>query len=489
VINQRRWSGFCVAAAMVFGGLIRFIGIGRLSLWFDEGYTAWLVNHPFGELIRLVRADTSPPLYYILLHFWTSIFGSSEIALRSLSAIFGIAAIALVAAIARRLPVHPAGAAWIFALSWWQVDYSQEARSYEMTVLLAALMLYSLVRHLQKPDWRWLVLLIIAGTCGLYANNFMPLYIAALAAVAMILPSAVSTQRRLRDGAIVTSALAVIYIPWVASLASQIQRVQKDFWIPRPGLLAICEELARICGIEHFWTWDRYLHWLMTDTSREVPVVAASLLTIGLIIAFFGKQRRLVLALAVAGLAPPLLAALISQGPRSIFLPAAFVPSSVMLAVLMAGTRRWITIIIVALIAINLLAFEIERTKEDWRGAAQVVTALPPVPHRLIIFVANEGQLPFDYYYRRRAGEIETGAPAGFFDIDPPRTQLRVLADGDLDSLRKQIATGEFDDVVLVAAHTDYSDPLGRTATYLRDTLHLAQRTELSNEISILEFK
>jgi hypothetical protein len=406
-----------------------------------------------------------------------------------LSAGFGIGAIPLVAAIARQLRFRPEAAAWIFALSWWQVAYSQEARSYEMTVFLVALMLYCIVRHLEEPNWRWMVLLVFAGGCGLYANNFMPLYVAALAGTALILPSAVPMRRRLRDGAIAALVLAAIYIPWLASLASQIRRVQQDFWIPRPGFLAVCQELSRICGVEHFWTWDQYLHWLLPNTANELPIVVASVLAVGLLIGFFSKDQRLVIGLSIAGLAPPLLAAAISLGQRSIFLPAAFVPSSVMMAVLFAGARRWIAITIVVLTAINLMAFEHERTKEDWRRAAEIVSEMPPASHRLIVFVANEAQLPFDYYHHAQAGEVESGAPAGFFDVDPPVTQRRVLADSDLDALRKLIADGGLDEVVLVAAHTDYSDPQDRTESYLRHTLHLVKRDDLPDSISILRFK
>jgi hypothetical protein len=489
VTNTRRWSGLCVAAAIVFGAGIRLIRIGGESLWFDEGYTAWLVNHPLGQILRLVRADTSPPLYYLLLHVWTQIFGTSEAALRSLSALFGILTIALAADIAKRLSLRPAATAWILALSWWQVSYSQEARSYEMSAFLVTMMLWILVRNLEKPDWRWLVSLIGVGACALYTNNFMPFYIAALEAAGMILPSATPTKRRLRDLAIVSIALFVLYIPWLASLSSQVERVRKDFWIAPPKLLDICQELTRMCGLEHRWTWDQYLHWLLPNTSTEVPIIFAWVLIMGLGVGMIGKQRRTVIALSIAGFTPLLLAVAISLGRRSIFLPAAFIPSSVLIALLISGARRWITIGVVILVGINLIAFEVERTKEDWRGAAAKVASLPPVSHRLVVFVANEGQLPFDYYYRPRPGEIETGAPAGFFDADPPRTQLRVLRDKDLDALREQIVMGNFDDVVLVAAHTEYSDPESRTENYLRTTLHLVNRQDFNNEISISNFK
>jgi len=58
------------------------------SLWRDEAFSYFLAKKNILEIIFLSAKDYNPPLYYILLHFWMKIFGSSEIALRSLSLVF-----------------------------------------------------------------------------------------------------------------------------------------------------------------------------------------------------------------------------------------------------------------------------------------------------------------------------------------------------------------------------------------------------------------
>ena len=87
---------------------------------------------------------------------------------------------------------------------------------------------------------------------------------------------------------------------------------------------------------------------------------------------------------------------------------------------------------------------------------------MPAVRRRLIVFVANEAQLPFDYYYRLRTGEEETGVPAGFFDADPPRTLVRVRRPSDLDGLRRRVESGGYDDLVFVVSHAGWADKDGR---------------------------
>src|SRR3990167_3959634 len=55
------------------------------SIWRDEAFSYLLAKKNFWEIFSLSAQDFSPPLYPLLLKFWISIFGSSEIALRSLS--------------------------------------------------------------------------------------------------------------------------------------------------------------------------------------------------------------------------------------------------------------------------------------------------------------------------------------------------------------------------------------------------------------------
>jgi len=55
------------------------------SLWGDEGFSALAVMKPFKEMVGVVMRDTAPPGFYVIGYAWTRLFGSSEVALRSLS--------------------------------------------------------------------------------------------------------------------------------------------------------------------------------------------------------------------------------------------------------------------------------------------------------------------------------------------------------------------------------------------------------------------
>jgi hypothetical protein len=149
-----------------------------------------------------------------------------------------------------------------------------------------------------------------------------------------------------------------------------------------------------------------------------------------------------------------------------------------------AGLRiAWCgAMLLLLMVGLTLYGYDREITKENWRGIAKIVSELPG-GRRLIIFIANDGQLPFDYYYHYhyRAQDEATGVPADFFDLDPPRTMRRVLDERDLNPLRARLAAGNYDQIVLVLAHEDWGDPQHLTRGLLRERWQRAGKTEIKD--------
>ena len=50
------------------------------QFWMDEAITTGIASHPLSQIPGILRHDGSPPLFYVLLHFWISAFGASETA-------------------------------------------------------------------------------------------------------------------------------------------------------------------------------------------------------------------------------------------------------------------------------------------------------------------------------------------------------------------------------------------------------------------------
>ena len=59
---------------------LRFLTLGRQSLWLDE-IASW--RFASQDVLHVLRSEpTNPPLYYLLLHLWMGWFGTSESAMR-----------------------------------------------------------------------------------------------------------------------------------------------------------------------------------------------------------------------------------------------------------------------------------------------------------------------------------------------------------------------------------------------------------------------
>ncbi|MHC5594479.1 MAG: glycosyltransferase family 39 protein [Nostoc sp.] len=185
ILNQR-WSRYNISVLIVvfLGVFLRFFMLSSQSLWYDEGLS--LTNSDASTLqesISIVRnignSDKFQPLYFIVLFLWRQLFGESEFALRSLSAILGIGSTIVIFFTALRIygKKHALWSLLILTFSSFCVYYSQEARIYALAMFIASLQLYFFSRVLVKDEGnqgisKWLFAIFTA--IGIFANiNFL----------------------------------------------------------------------------------------------------------------------------------------------------------------------------------------------------------------------------------------------------------------------------------------------------------------------------
>lgn len=140
--GKARWlpaALFALAAIVSLVLLVRGLWTGS-SFWLDELYSVTAVESSLAETLRIAFHDVHPPLYYLTLHTWGLLFGLSEVATRSLSALFALGAVASLLLLRDRLPRETLAvvAALMLANPWLQV-YAQEARANSMLMALATL--------------------------------------------------------------------------------------------------------------------------------------------------------------------------------------------------------------------------------------------------------------------------------------------------------------------------------------------------------------
>ena len=156
--------------------ILRVSFLDSKSFWLDEGVTAQRVSLPLSGLLRvIVGGRTNMSLYYLLLHGWTSIAGSSEFIIRLPSALFDAATVPLVYVLGTELRDRRVGllAAVLVSVNATSIRYAQTARSYSMYVMLATLAAIFFVRSVQRGSSQAdLAGYVVSGTLSIYTQLF-----------------------------------------------------------------------------------------------------------------------------------------------------------------------------------------------------------------------------------------------------------------------------------------------------------------------------
>lgn len=264
--NTKNWINITLLLILVLAAFLRFYRLDAQSLWADEGNSVSLSGRSLPYINAGAAHDIHPPLYYYLLHFWMLVFGNSEFAVRALSALLGTVLVYLTYLLGRSLSNYWLGlvAAFLSAISPFQIYYSQEARMYILLAALSALSVYSFIKFLEteasktrnpKPGTRnpylWVGLYIIATALSLYTHYSFPIVILMENLLYVIWLSISWQQGRVLGRAlrwvVVQLAVVALYWPWLP-----IAYRQASGWpsISQPyGFLFVAQEAFRLFSL------------------------------------------------------------------------------------------------------------------------------------------------------------------------------------------------------------------------------------------------
>jgi 4-amino-4-deoxy-L-arabinose transferase-like glycosyltransferase len=263
LILKRVWVQWLILGLILLLALcLRWHRLDGQSLWADEGNSAALALRSLSGITRDAAHDIHPPLYYYLLHFWVRLWGNSEIALRSLSALAGTMLVWATFVLGREwfnLRVAYI-AAFLAAISPFQVYYSQEARMYILVALWSALAVLFAVRWIRS--WTavgdgprghttlYALLYVCFTTAALYTHYFaftIPLVTNIAYGLGMIAYPSLRRFHRLAAWAGAQLVIAALYLPWLRLAGGQLTT-----WpavSPSFSLWFLLEELLRVFSV------------------------------------------------------------------------------------------------------------------------------------------------------------------------------------------------------------------------------------------------
>ncbi|MGA8353039.1 MAG: glycosyltransferase family 39 protein, partial [Solirubrobacteraceae bacterium] len=393
-------SWWPLAALLAFAALVRLPTLGLQSFWFDEAFTPVHVLHPsiVASMETMAHTENTPPLWYVTIWVWTRIFGTGVVGMRLLSALAGIALVAVVYEIARELAGRRVAivAGAITAANPLFVWYSQEARAYELYALTMALALLCFIRAERQSSARRMAAFALTGALALLTHYF---------AVFLLVPMSLWLLRRRerwRTAVPAVGAIAVVGIALIPLVLSQGGKGTQ--WI---GEWALRD---RVEAIPQYYLTG----YSGAPLGRGIELLVALPLIAGLA---YGLWRGLsrgergaaigMLALAACGVLIPILLALGGAdylAPRNLI--GAMVPVTILLAAVIGAIstgRLGVGVAVLATLALLAICVDVDLSprlqRGDWSKVAAAVTpGSRGAGGRVAVVTAHLGSAPIEYY-------------------------------------------------------------------------------------------
>lgn len=439
--------------------VLRLISLNQ-SLWLDEAINTLAVKHyGFYDLItQYARADFHPPGWFILLWFWTKLFGYSEIAIRIPSVIFGMLSVWVIYLIGKKIHSEKLGlvAALLLCVNPLHIYYSQEGRMYMMATLAVSINVFILLKLIKGERTNFLMLL--------FSNVFVMSsdYLAYLIFPAQLVLILLFKKSLVKQWAIAIGGAILIGIWWLPVFLGQFNigslvSSQLPTWKLVVG------------GFDYKTLPLTFVKFIIGRISLSNKFFYVGILVP--ICSFFGyaiwrgiksvdylSKYYLLLWLIV----PPILATMISifipvyNYFRVLFVIPAFV-ILISLGIYSFQKKVQYTVLIIAVVIEIFSSFvyllDPSFHREDWRGLVQSFHNLPK--DSLILFESSGNLPPFDYYAQ---GKLPA---AGALKDFPAKDENDLV---NLQDLLKEVRN-----VYLVNYLIDISDPQRLVDSKLRN--------------------
>ncbi|MDR3574764.1 MAG: glycosyltransferase family 39 protein [Anaerolineaceae bacterium] len=312
---------FLLAGVFLVAIVTRCLFIGSRTIEYDDAFSIFLSQQTLSNIVHGTAADTMPPLYYFLLHYWMFL-GQQVWLLRSFSILLNLGSVFLLYWIVKDLVDWKAGlwAALLAAISPLQIYHAQDLRMYALLELgqLGYIWFFSQIWKNTKPvkkDWKNWLGLVFCGGLAMYSHN-LAIFVLVVPNLYLIFKRSWRLLFRLIAAQLVIGLLA---LPWLLYLPGQISKIQGAFWTPRPGFVEVLQAIIMFTAA--------------LPLSGIVLIVAAVLsveiLFIVVMEAIKDRENKEALGfLACYALLPPILIFIISYVMRPVFVPRGFLVSS-----------------------------------------------------------------------------------------------------------------------------------------------------------------
>ena len=204
------------------------------SLWRDEAFSLLVAQKPISFIFQNLTFE--PPVYYILLHYWIRVFGTSEIAARSLSLLgFALATVVVISWSEKLFNKH--WLSWVTPLLFFTnpmlIYYAFEIRTYGWYIFFVVLSFYA------YSQYRWR-LWVAASVLGFYTHTYFLFFFIAQAIHWVILHrrKLLKPLTLIHEPMVASSILIVsMMVPWLIRVMKETAVFANSWYFPVNGNL------------------------------------------------------------------------------------------------------------------------------------------------------------------------------------------------------------------------------------------------------------
>lgn len=305
---------------LIVSVILRCIHIDTRGIQYDDAFSILLAEKDLPSIINGTAADTMPPLYYFILHFWM-LPGHQIWFIRLLSVGYSTGCIVLLYLIVREL-FDGKAALWasaLMAVSPLQIYHAQDIRMYAQLAFFQLAYYWFFIRikanenGLKRPiNW---IGFIMSGVFAMYTHN-----LAIFGLCAPLLYLLLAKKWKVLARVIAANIiLGLLVLPWMVMIPGQIKKIQDAFWTPKPGLVEIFQAIIMAVG-----TLPLPWFWMVITAVISIQIVV-------LIIVFLRKKSNWtenILIMVCFTVIPPSLLFITSYIMRPVFVPRGFLVSA-----------------------------------------------------------------------------------------------------------------------------------------------------------------
>lgn len=217
--SQKRLTGlFLLVLILLLAFALRIYTLGDFNYNWDEGWSNWIVQLPYDDMILTTAADVHPPLYYHMLRFSQSVAGQGEFINRFPSVLLGLLTVALAYGFGRAVGGYRLGllAMLLMAISRANIDISQLSRMHILATMFATAALWATVRIWQNPRRRGAMLVYVLSTAGALYSFYLALMLPLATNLAFVIVWLRSgrSRRLLCTWIGLQIAAVLLFLPW-----------------------------------------------------------------------------------------------------------------------------------------------------------------------------------------------------------------------------------------------------------------------------------